>query len=77
MEKPVISVYGGDYPIISPEEARQTLLENRYINDTAEEFPGAEYIRKTELVYRGGREQFFIPYYRIYVEILAAIWVMG
>lgn len=59
----------GDYPIISPQKAKEMLSENKYITTVPEEFPGKKYIKKIELIYRGGREQTYLPYYRIYVDM--------
>ncbi len=59
----------GDYPIITAEKARQLLAEGHYITTVPEDFPGAQYIRKTELIYRTGAVKAFMPYYRIYVEM--------
>ena len=61
----------GDYPIITVEDARGLLIDNRYITTVPEEFPGGDYIRKVELVYRTGRESIYMPYYRFYVELPA------
>lgn len=67
--KPDLSKKIGTYPIISAEEARKLLTEGKYIT-TCDKFPGEEYIRKTELVYREGKyEKVYMPYYRILVEL--------
>ena len=68
--QPNLSGKLGDYPIITADEAKE-LLENRnYITTVPEELPGLEYVAKVELVYRtGGTEQYFMPYYRFYVEL--------
>lgn len=68
--RPDLSHKIGDYPIITPKEAEQLLLKGNYITTVPEEFPGGEYIRKIELIYRtGGTEKVYLPYYRIYVEM--------
>lgn len=60
----------GDYPIISPEEAKELLLSGSYITTVPYEIPGEEYISKTELMYRSGNaEKIWMPYYRFLVEI--------
>ncbi|MCI9155354.1 MAG: hypothetical protein HFF44_00255 [Lawsonibacter sp.] len=60
----------GDYPLISLEEARQALLAGQYITTVPYDFPGADKVYGGELVYRGSpTEQFFIPYYRFYVDV--------
>ena len=61
----------GDYPIISADRARAQLSQGIYLTTVPEAFPGAEYIRKTELVYRTGNTQTYMPYYRILVELPA------
>lgn len=60
----------GYYPIITWKKAEQLLTEGKYITTVPVDFPGAEYIRKTELVYRNGHtEDTYMPYYRILVEL--------
>ncbi len=60
----------GDYPLISPAEAREKLLRGEYQTNAPQAMPGEEYIAKTELVYRtGAREETLLPYYRFYVEL--------
>ncbi|MDD3833552.1 MAG: hypothetical protein PHR18_06590 [Oscillospiraceae bacterium] len=60
----------GEYPIIDTKEAL-TLLENgNYITTVPQEFEGAGYVKKVELVYRTStNEKLFMPYYRFYVEL--------
>lgn len=67
--QPDLSEKIGEYPIITPEQAEQLLTENEYITTVPESFPGVDYVKKVELVYRNGREEIFIPYYRFYVEM--------
>ena len=60
----------GDYPIISPEEAKDMLLEGGYITTVPYEKPGKKYIAKCELIYRSGiSENIWMPYYRFLVEL--------
>ena len=60
----------GDYPIISPEEAKDMLLEGRYITTVPYEMPGKKYIARTELIYRSSiSENIWMPYYRFLVEL--------
>lgn len=61
----------GDYPIIASEAAQKLLLEGRYITNVPYELPeGEQYIKKVELLYlTGGREEYFMPYYRFLVEL--------
>lgn len=59
----------GDYPIITSKEAKESLTEGKYITSVPKAFPGEEYIRRTELVYKGIRSETLMPYYKFYVEI--------
>lgn len=60
----------GDYPIISPEEAKDMLLDGGYITTVPYEMPGEKYIAKAELIYRSGiGENIWMPYYRFLVEL--------
>lgn len=68
--RPDLSKKAGDYPIINVGQAKELLLNGKYITSVPYEFPGESYIAKTELVYRTGEaEQYYMPYYRFYVEI--------
>ncbi len=67
---PDLSDKAGDYPVISLEEAKSLLESGHYITTVPCELPGMEYAAKAELVYRtGSREDYFMPYYRFYVEL--------
>ncbi len=58
----------GDYPIISRDHAEELLSKGYYATSTSREFPGAEFIGKTELVYlTGPGNEYLLPYYRFYV----------
>ena len=60
----------GDYPIITPKAAEKLLLEGRYITSVPYELPGKQYVKQVELLYlTGGREEYFMPYYRFLVEL--------
>lgn len=60
----------GDYPIIPVSEAEQLLKNGNYITTVLEETPKLEYSAKVELIYRtDATEQYFMPYYRFYVEL--------
>lgn len=65
----------GNYPILSAEEARQQLLEGRYLTTVPAEVSGEnaiaqETIARVELVYRNtASEKIFMPYYRFLVEL--------
>lgn len=67
--KPDLSHLIGQYPIISTKEAENLLIDNKYISNVPEAFPGKEYIKKVELVYEGKHEENFMPYYRFFVEL--------
>lgn len=61
----------GDYPIITARQAQAQLAAGHYISSCGWEMPGEAYIRKVELVYRTGiYDEYFMPYYRFYVELL-------
>lgn len=67
---PDLSQKAGDYPIITVQQAQQLLEQGHYITTVPYEMPGAEYVRKAELTYRtSAHEQYFMPYYRFYVEL--------
>lgn len=59
----------GDYPIITPEEALQLAEDGHYVTSAPEAYPGSALVAKTELVYRNGREETYLPYYRLYAEL--------
>ena len=60
----------GEYPIISPEEAKEMLLGGNYITTVPYEIPGEEYIAGVELLYRSRTsEKIWMPYYRFLIEI--------
>ncbi len=61
----------GDYPIISAGKARELLLQGKYVTSVVQwDMPGEEYIARVELVYRASnRNEFYIPYYRFYIEL--------
>lgn len=68
--QPDVSIKMGDYPIISWQQAKALLLNGNYITTVPYDFPGARFIKKVELVYRTNQhEEFFMPYYRFYVEL--------
>lgn len=68
--QPDLSVKAGDYPIINREQARELLVNGSYLTTVPYEIPGSEYVKKVELIYRTGEhEQYFMPYYRFYVEL--------
>lgn len=68
----------GDYPIITAQQAQAQLVAGHYISSCGWEMPGEAYIRKVELVYRAGEyDEYFMPYYRFYVELLEEAPVEG
>lgn len=68
----------GDYPIITAQQAQAQLVAGHYITSCSWEMPGEAYIRKVELVYRTGEyDEYFMPYYRFYVELLEEAPVEG
>jgi len=70
ISRPDLTKKMGDYPIISVEKARELLVNGHYITSVPYELPGESYIAKAELIYRTGEmEEYFMPYYRFYVEI--------
>lgn len=67
---PDLSNIIGNYPIISLDQAQQLLAAGKCIaNGPSEKFPGNQYVKKGELIYRADSlDNIFIPYYRFYVE---------
>ena len=67
---PDLSEKVGDYPIITVEQARTLLAQGNYITTVPTEMPGMDHVSKVELIYRTGElEQYYMPYYRFYVEL--------
>lgn len=59
-----------DYPIITPEEARDSLLNGNYITSVPYAIEDETLISKEELVYRSSAlDKTLMPYYRFYVEL--------
>lgn len=70
IDRPDLSQKVGDYPIITADAARELLCAGNYITSVPHVMPGADYIRKVELIYRANvAEEYFMPYYRFYVEL--------
>ena len=68
--QPDLSKKLGDYPIIDSEQAKELLLDGKYISTVPYELPCAEFIKKVDLIYRTGQyEEYYMPYYRFYVEL--------
>ena len=56
--------------MITLEEAEKLLINGNYLTTVPYEMPGLAHIKKAELIYRSGaREEYFMPYYRFYVEL--------
>ncbi len=67
-----LSDKAGDYPIISPEEARELLLAGNFITTVpaGSDALREELIARTELIYRYRRmDDYYMPYYRFYIEL--------
>lgn len=58
----------GDYPIITAKEAKKLLLSGNFVTSVPYDFPGGEYVKKVELIYRTDAG-YYIPYYCFYVEL--------
>lgn len=68
--QPDLSQKVGEYPIINSVQARELLAKGNYLTSVPYEMPGLEYVKKVELIYRTGeQEEYFMPYYRFYVEL--------
>lgn len=68
--QPNLSGVVGDYPIITSEQASELLSNGKYITTVPYNIHGLESVKKIELVYRTGeREEYYMPYYRFYVEL--------
>ncbi|WP_167957921.1 hypothetical protein [Anaerosporobacter faecicola] len=64
----------GEYPIITADTAQNLLIKGEYITSVPTEYLkngeiAVDDIKKTELVYLVGREEYYQPYYRFYVEL--------
>ena len=61
--------YVGDYPIITADEAEALLKEGHFATSCTNVTPDFSKIAYVELVYRGGSDAYFMPYYRFLVDI--------
>lgn len=61
----------GDFPIISPDRAKELLLAGQCFSTVQEPIPGEQYVASVELIYRatGEQREYLVPYYRFLVEI--------
>lgn len=58
------------YPIITEAKAEEKLVSGDYISSVVQyDFPGKEYIAKTDLVYKSEKGETVAPYYRFTVEL--------
>ena len=58
------------YPIISEKKAEEKLISGDYISSVLQyDFPGKDYIAKTDLVYKLGKGETVAPYYRFLIEL--------
>lgn len=68
--QPDLSIKVGDYPIINSTKAKEKLLSGSYLTSVPYDISGKEYVKKVELIYRTVTwEEYYIPYYRFYVEL--------
>lgn len=59
-----------EYPIITESKAEKKLIAGDYITSVVQyDFPGKEYIAKTDLVYKSEKGETVAPYYRFIVEL--------
>ena len=59
----------GNYPIVSPDEAKDLLVQGEYVTSVGVDFPGVQAVKKTELVYFvSASAECFVPYYKFYIE---------
>lgn len=59
-----------EYPIITESRAKKMLIAGDYISSVVQyDFPGKEYIAKTDLVYKSKKGETVAPYYRFIVEL--------
>ncbi len=69
--QPDLSQKIGDYPIITKEEATELLSNGNFATSVPFDFPGVEYVKKVELVYRNAYwlDKIYMPYYKFYIEL--------
>lgn len=59
-----------EYPIITESKAEKKLIAGDYISSVVQyDFPGKEYIAKTDLIYKSEKGETVAPYYRFIVEL--------
>lgn len=69
--QPDLSQKIGDYPIITKEKAAELLSNGNFASSVPFDFPGVEYVKKVELVYRNAYwlDKIYMPYYKFYIEL--------
>ena len=69
--QPDLSQKIGDYPIITKEKATELLSNGNFASSVPFDFPGVEYVKKVELVYRNAYwlDKIYMPYYKFYIEL--------
>ncbi|MBR2883992.1 MAG: hypothetical protein IKB93_04285, partial [Clostridia bacterium] len=69
--QPDLSQKIGDYPIIAKEKATELLSNGNFASSVPFDFPGVEYVKKVELVYRNAHwlDKIYMPYYKFYIEL--------
>lgn len=69
--QPDLSDKIGNYPIITTDEATQLLANSNFVTTVPYDFPGMEYVKKVELVYRNTYwlDKTYMPYYKFYIEL--------
>jgi len=56
--------------LITATEALKLLKSKNYITTVPEKFPGTQYVKKVELIYRNETwAEIYMPYYKFYVEL--------
>ncbi len=74
--------YLGDYPILTVQEGTALLLDGNYHSSVPADYLrngkiAKEDIAKTELVYRNGRDAYFLPYYKYYISLDTSAFQMA
>lgn len=82
MNRISVSEYMGEYPAISLDTAREGLLKGAYVTNVYENEIGTEGIdsadiKGAELVYRFDNNNYFLPYYRFYVQLKVQPYLEG
>ncbi|MCL2203921.1 MAG: hypothetical protein FWB88_08280 [Defluviitaleaceae bacterium] len=62
-------VFIGDYPILTPAEAQERLLDGRHFTTVHDHTPTAESIAHVEITYVTAQQRIFMPFFRFYVQM--------